>query len=137
MGTRHYRFDGTGAGTAVTATQYTGEKQDLKQSAAKHGIVIEAAIKDIVRAILWVGQNIQGASVDPDTPVMVQFSDGYITSDEEKRAQDISDVRDGLMQPWEYRVRWYGEDETTAKAMTETQLPAFGGQDYPPGEDDA
>ena len=137
MGTRHYRFDGTGAGAAVTATQYTGEKQDLKQSAAKHGIVIEAAIQDIVRAILWTGQNILGEAVDPETPVMVQFSDGYITSDEEKRAQDISDVRDGLMQPWEYRVRWYGEDEATAKAMTETQLPAFGEQEYPPGEDDA
>jgi hypothetical protein len=25
------------------------------------------------------------------------------------------------MMPWEYRVKWYGEDETTARAITETE----------------
>lgn len=135
LGARHYRFDT--AGGIVTATQYTGEKQELKQNAAKHGIVVEKALQDIVRAVLWAGKNILGQPVDPDTGITVKFSDGYIISDDEKRAQDIQDVRDGIMQRWEYRVKWYGEDEATAKALTQATAPMFGGYSYPPGEDDA
>lgn len=26
-------------------------------------------------------------------------------------------LRAGFMQPWEYRAKWYNEDETTAKRM--------------------
>lgn len=136
MGTRRYRFDAAGGGI-VTATQYTGERQELKQHAAKHGIIIHKALQDIVRAILWAGKNILGQPVDPDTGITVKFSDGYIISDDEKRAQDIQDVRDGIMQRWEYRVKWYGEDEATAKALTQATAPMFGGYSYPPGEDDA
>lgn len=115
MGTRHYRFDGMAAG-GITATQYTGEKQELKQNAAKHGIVIAKALRDICRAILWAGKNILGQPVDPETPITVNFSDGYIVSDEEKKAADMVDVQQGIMQKWEYRAKWYGEDEETAKA---------------------
>lgn len=115
MGTRHYRFDASGGGV-ITATQYTGEKQELKQNAAKHGIVITRALQDICRAILWAGKNILGQPVDPETPITVNFSDGYIVSDEEKKAADMQDVQQGIMQKWEYRMKWYGEDEEAAKA---------------------
>ena len=27
----------------------------------------------------------------------------------------MREISAGLMQPWEYRVRWYGEDEATAR----------------------
>ena len=114
MGTRHYRFDSAGGGI-VTATQYTGEKQELKQNASKHGIPIESALQGIARAILWAGKNVLGQPVDPETPITVEFSDGYIVSDEEKKAADLLDVQQGIMQKYEYRVRWYGEDEETAK----------------------
>ena len=136
LGARHYRFDASRA-APVTATQYTGEKQELKQNAAKHGIVIERAIRDIVKAILWAGKNIMGQPVNPEAEITVNFSDGYIVSDGERRAQDVQDVRDHLMQPWEYRMKWYGEDEETAKSMIVRSVPEFGGYAYPTGEDDA
>lgn len=136
LGTRFYQFSGNQRAAQVTATQYIGEKQELKQNASKHGIIIEGALRSIVQAILWVGKNIIGQPVDPETEIVVEFSDGYIISDEEKRAQDIQDVRDGLMLPWEYRVKWRGEDEATAKAMVQASVPTFGGYQYPPGEDD-
>jgi len=137
MGTGHYYFGGAGTygRVAITATQYIGEKQEIKQNAAKHGINIERALVGITRAMLWAAKEILGKSVDPTTVITVEFSDGYITSDEALRAQDTQDVRDGLMQPWEYRVRWFGEDEQTAKSMTQTAPMAFGGHSYPPGED--
>jgi A118 family predicted phage portal protein len=130
FGARYYRFDPQSGGVTITATQYMGEKQELKQNAANHGEVIAQALKDIIRAILWVGRNLQGQPVDPDATIKVEFSDGYIVSDEEKKAADLQEIRDGIKKPWEYRVRWYGEDEATAKAILQPEPGLFGGKDY-------
>jgi A118 family predicted phage portal protein len=135
LGARHYRFDGAASGP-ITATQYTGEKQELKQNAAKHGIGVEKALQDIVRAMLWAGRNILGQPVNPDAGINVEFSDGYIVSDEEKKADDRQDLLNSVMQRWEYRVKWYGEDEKTAKAAIESSMPTFGAGTFPPGEDE-
>jgi A118 family predicted phage portal protein len=115
LGTRYYKFD-TNTGS-ITATQYTGEKQELKQNAAKHMIVIEKALIDIVHAMLWIGRNIIGAPVDETAEIKVEFSDGYIISDEERRARDLQEFDRGLLQGWEFRKTWRNEDEATAKAM--------------------
>lgn len=45
------------------------------------------------------------------------WDDSVVTDTETERVRDMSEVRDGLMHKWEYRVKWYGEDEATAKAM--------------------
>lgn len=136
LGTRHYQFSNTMRAAQVTATQYTGEKQELVQNAAKHGIVVEQALRDITRAVLWAGKNILGLPVDPDAPIEVVFSDGYIVSDDEKKADDRQDILNGVMQRWEYRVKWYGEDEATAKANTQPPGPVYGRGNFPPGEDE-
>ena len=44
------------------------------------------------------------------------FSDSILTDEETERKQDIQDISLGIMQPYEYRMKWYGEDEKTAKA---------------------
>ena len=135
MGTRHYRFDST-MSRQITATQYTGEKQELKQNMAKHGIVVEKALQDIVRAMLWVGKNILGQQVNPEAQITVEFSDGYIVSDEEKKAEDRLDVSNQIMQRFEYRMKWYSEDEATAKGMVQPPGPVYGANNYQPGEDE-
>ena len=114
LGTKHYQFN---AGSIVTATQYTGDKQELIQNAAKHYIPVEAALKAVVKAALWVGREVMGAPVHPETPVTIQFEDSYIIDKESERERDRQDVRDGFMQKWEYRMKWFGEDEETAKKM--------------------
>ena len=57
---------------------------------------------------------------------------GYIIDKESERERDRQDVRDGLMQPWEYRLKWYGETEADAKAILEERendddMMGFGG----------
>ena len=136
FGTRHYQFNSNMRAAQVTATQYTGEKQELKQNAAKHGIIVNQALQTITRAILWVGKNILGQPVDPETHIEVVFPDGYIISDDEKKADDRQDILNGVMQRWEYRMKWYGEDEATAKANTQPPGPVYGRNSFPPGEDD-
>lgn len=46
------------------------------------------------------------------------FKDSILVDDETERTQDRQDVSMGAMPLWEYRMKWYGEDEKTAKAMT-------------------
>lgn len=113
FGAKHYQFN---AGSIVTATQYSGDKQELVQHASKHYIAVERHLQQLVRAILWAGKNIMGQPVDPDTDVTVVFDDGFIIDKEAERERDRQDVRDGLMQKWEFRVKWYGEEEADAKA---------------------
>ncbi|MDU7339029.1 MAG: hypothetical protein E7L17_13050 [Clostridium sp.] len=113
LGTRFYSFDG---GTVQTATQYIGERQDLVQNANKHYIVVERALTNLVRGILYIGREILGQPVKEDTDIEVNFEDSYIIDKEQERARDKDDVRDGIMQKYEYRMKWYGEDEATAKA---------------------
>ena len=114
LGTRYYSFDG---GTIQTATQYTGERQDLVQNANKHYIVVERALQSLVRGILYIGREILGQPVQEDTEIEIRFEDSYIIDKEQERARDKDDVRDGIMQKWEYRAKWYGEDDNTAKKM--------------------
>ncbi len=59
----------------------------------------------------------------------VDFEDSILTDADAQRERDRQDVRDGFMQKWEYRVKWYHEDEETAKAMcppTADTGPGFG-----------
>lgn len=49
------------------------------------------------------------------------FKDSILVDEETERQQDRADVASGFMQPWEYRMKWYNEDETTAKKMVSKQ----------------
>lgn len=44
-----------------------------------------------------------------------KFNDSILTDEESERAQDRQDVAMGAMALWEYRMKWYNEDEETAK----------------------
>lgn len=129
LGTKHYQFN---AGSVVTATQYMGDKQELMQNASKHYIIVEQALQDIVKAVLWCGKEILGQMVNPDTQVTVNFDDSYIIDEESERLRDQIEVRDGLLLPEEYRVKWYGETMEQAKKIlsqkqTDNDLMGFGG----------
>ena len=113
LGTRHYQFE---RGEILTATQYMGDRQELVQNAAKHGLAVRRAVEEILRAILWAGKEALGLDVKPDCPITVILEDGYLTDRESQRQRDREEVRDGLLRRWEYRARWYGETEAEARA---------------------
>ena len=125
FGTHHYRFE---SGSIATATQYNGDRQDMVQSANRHQTPIEAALCQIVRAMLWAGKNILGAPVDPETSLSVNWDDSYISDSETRRAQMKDDVRDGIYPAWRYLTEWYGMSEEEAKAAV-----AEAGKDAQPG----
>ena len=45
------------------------------------------------------------------------FKDSILVDEDAERAQDRQDVAMGAMPLWQYRAKWYGEDEETAKKM--------------------
>lgn len=49
------------------------------------------------------------------------WDDSIIVDAESERMRDMQEVQQGLMQPWEFRVKWYGEDEAKAKLMVAKQ----------------
>jgi len=49
------------------------------------------------------------------------FKDSILVDEETEREQDRKDVAMGVMPHWEYRKKWYGEDEETAKSMIPEQ----------------
>ncbi len=43
------------------------------------------------------------------------FNDSILVDEETERQQDRQDVSMGVMSHLEYRMKWYNEDETTAR----------------------
>lgn len=107
LGTGRYKFEN---GTAKTATEVISEKSDLFQSLKKHEIMLESALKGLVNAVAYLlGVKISDITID--------FDDSIIEDKTSERKQDMQDISIGAMQLWEYRMKYYGEDEKTAKEM--------------------
>ena len=113
FGTKHYQFN---AGSIVTATQYTGDKQDLIQNAHKHFIKVETFLHRLVKSILWIGHSFIDAAVKPDAHISVVFDQSPLIDETAERLRDSQDVASGIMAKWEYRMKWYGESEEQAKS---------------------
>lgn len=114
LGVRYYQFN---AGSVVTATQYTGDRQDFVKNANKHRGNVNTFICDICRGILLLGRLIYGENVTEDCEVSAVDQDGFMIDTETAKQEFRLDIAQGIRQPWEYRVKFLGEDEETAKAM--------------------
>lgn len=116
LGTKFYHFNsGTGA-VQITATEYMGGRQDLTRNTGKHSLVVINALESLIRSILWVRKQFGDGEVDPETKIEIDLGDSFISDSASERAQDMQDVREGIMNKWEYRAKWYGESDDTAKA---------------------
>jgi len=108
LGTRHYLFSGVQGKAQLTATQYTGERQDMRQNCAKHAQNVTAYLMDVIRPLLWLADRLLGKSFGVG-PVRIRYDDSYFIDTETERARDLREVEAGLMMPEDFRRRWYGE----------------------------
>ncbi len=116
LGTEYYRFD-TGKGMVVTATQYVGDRQDLVINANKHRKNVDEFVSGICKAILLLGRILFKENVTEECTVTITDKDGFMIDTETAKQEFRQDIAQGIRQPWEYRVKFLGEDEKTAKAM--------------------
>lgn len=105
FGTHRYRFVD---GQLKTATEVVSNNSDLYRNVKKHELNLEDALLGLIAAITAIN----GTYTDE---VSVIFDDSVIEDSSAQREKDRQDVRDGLMMVYEYRMKWYGEDEATAR----------------------
>ncbi len=120
LGTGYYKFD-SGKGSVITATQYVGDRQDLIANANKHRKNVDEFVSGICKAILLLGRILFKEPVTEDCTVTITDKDGFMVDTETAKQEFRQDIAQGIRQPWEYRVKFLGEDEATAKAMVEGQ----------------
>lgn len=114
FGENHYRFD---QGSIATATQVISENSTMFRTIKKHEIILESSIKELCHIILHLGNTAMGAGLNEDAEVTIDFDDSIIEDKTTERNNDRQDLAAGIMNDWEYRAKWYNEDEATAKKM--------------------
>lgn len=112
FGPQHYRFEN---GQVKTATEVISENSDMYRKLKKHEIILERTLQELCRIIIRLG-NAVGAGLNEDVEIDIKFDDSIIEDKTAERSTDRQDVAMGAMPLWEYRMKWYNEDEATAKA---------------------
>lgn len=111
FGTNRYRFEN---GQVKTATEVISENSDMFRTLKKHELILEDAIKDLVRIIIRMG-NVLREGLDENTEIVIDFDDSIIEDKKTERETDKADVAIGAMTLVQYRMKWYGETEEQAK----------------------
>lgn len=117
LGTHYYRI--TTDGRIVTATEYHGSRQDLIENANTYRTELAEFVSGIGKAILLLGRVLFKKEVSENCEIVMENSDGFMTDTDSAKADFRQEVGQGLRKPYEYRMRFYGEDEQTAKKMLE------------------
>jgi A118 family predicted phage portal protein len=112
FGTRHYRFSGD---RVVTATQYAGERQEMFRNASRHYLHMEQFLRALVLMAWYFAAELQGMPLAAPVSIAVDFDDSFFIDPAAERERDLSEVRAGIMAPWEYRVKYYGDSEEHAR----------------------
>lgn len=77
------------------------------------------AIQTMVNAIdAWI--SIEDLAPPGNVNLTTSWDDSLVTDKKTEREQDLQDLAAGIMQPFEYRMKYYGEDEATARKMVGT-----------------
>jgi A118 family predicted phage portal protein len=115
LGQNFFKFDGGGE---MTATQVVSENSTLFRNLKKHEIVIEDALRNLTKVIIQASNDFTNEPLGEvaDEDIKILFDDSIIEDKEAQMKRDKEDVAAGLLSKEEYRMKWYGEDEDTAKA---------------------
>lgn len=101
-------------GQIKTATEVISENSDLYRNLKKHEKSLETVLVALVNSIadmLKLG----------NVHTTITFDDSIITDTDAEKAFFLQEIREGVKQKWEYRTKFCGEDEETAKAMTQAE----------------
>lgn len=116
LGTEHYKFDNGGI---ATATQVISVNSEMFRNLKKHEILFEDVLRNLVKTMLYAINTFTNESVVENAEITIKFDDSVIVDEETERAKDLTDVNSGVMSKYEYRMKWYNEDEQTARQKVE------------------
>ena len=113
FGENHYKFDQT---SIATATQVISENSTMFRTIKKHEILLEQAITELCRILLRLGNRYMDAGLDEEVEISIDFDDSIIEDKQTDFSRDMQLLSAGIMNNWEFRMKWMNEDEATAKA---------------------
>ena len=113
FGENHYKYD---QGSVATATQVVSENSTLFRTIKKHEIILNDVIEKLARIILRLGNTYMHMGLNEDVEISVDFDDSIIEDKQTDFARDMQMLSAGILNDWEFRMRWMNEDEATAKA---------------------
>lgn len=113
FGENHYKFD---QGSIATATQVISENSTMFRTIKKHEILLEQAITELCRTLLRMGNRYMEAGLNEEVQISVDFDDSIIEDKQTDFLRDMQLLSAGIMNDWEFRMKWMNEDEATAKA---------------------
>ena len=113
FGENHYKFDQT---SIATATQVISENSTMFNTIRKHEIILREAITNLCRTLLRMGNRYMGAELDENIEISIDFDDSIIEDKQADFNRDKIMLDSGIINDWEFRMRWMNEDEATAKA---------------------
>lgn len=113
FGENHYKFDQT---SIATATQVISENSTMFNTIRKHEIILRKAITNLCRTLLRMGNRYMGAELDENIEISIDFDDSIIEDKQADFNRDKIMLDSGIMNDWEFRMKWMNEDEATAKA---------------------
>jgi len=113
FGENHYRFDANGV---TTATQVISENSTMFRTLKKHEIILESVLKELCRVILRLGNTAFRAGLNEDVEISIDFDDSIIEDKQADFSRDMQLLNAGILNDWEFRMKWMNEDEATAKA---------------------
>ena len=70
---------------------------------------------EIARIILRLGNTYLGQSLNEDVEISIDFDDSIIEDKGTEFQRDVQMLSMGILQPYEFRMKWMNEDEATAK----------------------
>ena len=127
LGKAYYKFE---QGGVVTATQAILDNKDLVGNAKKHRSALNKYTIGIVRSILMIGRLFFNENVDENDTINLVDKDGFLNSEEDQKEEYMTEIAAGLRQPWEYRVKFFGEDEETAKNMVSDEKDRYKTEEF-------
>lgn len=114
LGESFYKFDGS---NIATATQVISENSTLYRNIKKHEILLEKVLLEMTKAVVIASNLFTKIKFSEGVlnKIKIQFDDSIIEDKGAEMERDRIDVNSGIMAKYEYRMKWYGEDEKTAK----------------------
>nr|DAU75319.1 MAG TPA: portal protein [Caudoviricetes sp.] len=103
-----------------TAKEVAADNSQLMRSIHRHENALRKSIVRLVNGMADACRSIKGEAV-PYGDVTVDFDDSIISDTQSAREMAMSEVGAGIMAPWEYRRRFYGETAEEAKANVPEQ----------------
>ena len=97
-----------------TAEEIKSSKQRSYATVKSMQNSLEDALDGLVYAMDYL-TSLAGLAAEGEYVTAASWDDSIVVDAETKRKHDLEDLAHGVLSPWEYRVRHYGEDEETAK----------------------